>query len=206
MIDFLGIGTILGPSAGFAAGPLLALVISETLQHDMRAGVRVALAPILTDLPIILLTLFFLAKISGFRAVLGVISVMGAVFVFHMGYESIRTKGVNNIGVEDCSPPSMKRGIIVNLLSPHPYLFWFTVGAPITMRALDQGVFAVSAFIGSFYFMLVGAKITLALLVAKSRTFLTDRMYIYTMRCLGLVLMGFALFLFVDGLKLAGLR
>jgi len=130
---------------------------------------------------------------------------MGAVFVFHMGYESIRTKGVN-IAVEDCSPPSLKRGIIVNLLSPHPYLFWFTVGAPITMRALDQGVFAVSAFIGSFYFMLVGAKITLALLVAKSRTFLTDRMYIYTMRCLGLVLMGFALFLFVDGLKLAGLR
>jgi threonine/homoserine/homoserine lactone efflux protein len=204
MIELLGIGTILGLSAGFAPGPLLALVISETLQHDMRAGVKVALAPILTDLPIILLTLFLLAKISGFHTVLGVISVTGAFFVFYMGYQSIRTKGVN-IGVKDCGPTSLKKGMIVNLLNPHPYLFWFTVGAPITIRAIDQGVFAVSAFLGSFYFMLVGAKITLALLVAKSRTFLTDSMYIYTMRCLGLALIGFAFFLFIDGLELVGL-
>ncbi len=170
----------------------------------MRAGIKVALAPILTDLPIVLLTLFLLAKISGFRTVLGVISVLGAIFVFYMGYESIRTKGVS-IGVGDCSPASLKKGIIVNFLSPHPYLFWFTVGAPITIRAIDHGGAAAWAFIGGFYSMLVGAKITLAVLVAKSRTFLTDRMYTYTMRCLGLVLIGFAFFLFVDGLKLAGL-
>ena len=47
MINFLTIGTILGLSAGFAPGPLLALVISETLQHDIKSGVKVALAPII---------------------------------------------------------------------------------------------------------------------------------------------------------------
>jgi threonine/homoserine/homoserine lactone efflux protein len=203
MIEFLGIGTILGLSAGFSPGPLLALVISETLQHDMKAGIKVALAPILTDLPIILLTLLLLSKISGFRAVLGGISVIGAVFVFHMGYGSIRTKGVT-LGGEG-RPKSLKKGVIVNILSPHPYLFWFSVGAPITMKALDQGIVAAWVFIGGFYCMLIGAKITLAVLVARSRTFLTGKMYLYTMRCLGLILMGFALFLFIDGLKLAGI-
>ena len=203
MIKFLSTGTILGLSAGFAPGPLLALVISETLQHDMKAGFKVALAPILTDLPIIMLTLFLLAKVSSFHTVLGVISVMGALFVLYMGYESIRTKGVN-IDPTDFSPTSLKKGVIVNALNPHPYLFWLTVGAPITMKAKDQGIYEALAFVGSFYVMLVGAKIALALLVGKSRSFLTDNMYIYTMRCLGLVLIGFALFLFMDGLKLAG--
>jgi hypothetical protein len=51
MIHFLTIGIILGLSAGFAPGPLLTLVISETLQHNINSGVKVALAPIITDLP-----------------------------------------------------------------------------------------------------------------------------------------------------------
>ena len=64
MISYLTIGIILGFSAGFAPGPLLALVISETLRHNIRSGIKVALAPIVTDLPIILISLFILAKLS----------------------------------------------------------------------------------------------------------------------------------------------
>ena len=203
MIEFLSTGTILGLSAGFAPGPLLALVISETLQYDMKAGFKVAVAPILTDLPIIIFTLFLLAKLSSFHTVLGVISVMGALFILYMGYESIRAKGAN-IGLDDLSPKSLRKAIVVNALNPHPYLFWLTVGAPITIKAIDQGFYETLAFIGSFYIMLVGAKIALALLVGKSRSFLTGNMYIYTMRFLGLALIGFAVFLFIDGLKLAG--
>ena len=63
MIHYLTIGTVLGLSAGFAPGPLLTLVISETLQHDIKSGIKIALAPIITDLPIIILTLFILSKL-----------------------------------------------------------------------------------------------------------------------------------------------
>jgi threonine/homoserine/homoserine lactone efflux protein len=82
MLSFLTTGIILGLSAGFAPGPLLALVISETLQHDMKAGVKVALAPILTDLPIIIFTLFIMAELSRFHLILGGISIIGACFIF----------------------------------------------------------------------------------------------------------------------------
>jgi len=53
MTNFLTIGIMLGTSAGFAPGPLLTLVISESLQHGVKSGAKVALAPIITDLPII---------------------------------------------------------------------------------------------------------------------------------------------------------
>jgi threonine/homoserine/homoserine lactone efflux protein len=201
MMTFLTTGTILGLSAGIAPGPLLALVISETLQHDMKAGVKVALVPIISDLPIVTLTLYILAKLSNFNIILGTISFLGGFVLLYMGYESLVTKGVN-LSFQDLKPHSFKKGIIVNVLNPHPYLFWITIGAPTAIKAWDQSVFAAMGFIGSFYLLLVGSKILLAVVVGRYRSFLTGRFYIYTMRILGLILFAFALVLFRDGINL----
>jgi threonine/homoserine/homoserine lactone efflux protein len=204
MIDFLTIGIILGLSAGFAPGPLLTLVISETLQHDIKSGVKVALAPIITDLPIIILTLFILAKLSNFHNILGIISLTGGFFILFMGYESIRTKGVE-LNLQETKPQSLTKGILANALNPHPYLFWFSVGAPTMTKAMRQNIIAPLAFISSFYALLVGSKILLAILVGKSKSFLGGNVYIYTMRFLGLILCVLAFALFRDGLKLLGI-
>jgi threonine/homoserine/homoserine lactone efflux protein len=204
MLSFLITGTILGLSAGFAPGPLLALVISETMEHGVMAGVKVALAPILTDLPIIILTIFILAELSGFHSVLGIISIIGAFFILYLGIENIRIKGIT-LNINKNSPRSLQKGIIVNALSPHPYLFWFSVGGPTTIKAMAQGLPTAISFVLSFYVLLVGSKIALAFLVEKSRTFLLGNKYIFTMRLLGLVLIILAGFLFRDGLHLLGI-
>lgn len=204
MMTYLITGTILGFSAGFTPGPLLALVISETLRHDMKAGVKVAMAPVLTDLPIIFISLFILAKLAAFHTILGVISIIGGFLLLHMGYESIRMKAVD-AGLQNDRPNSLKRGILVNVLSPYPYLFWISIGAPTTMKAMEQSVLAALSFIISFYVWLVGSKILLAVLTGKSRSFLTDRVYSGIMKVLGGILLVFALFLFRDGMKSIGL-
>ena len=201
MLHYLTIGTLLGLSAGFAPGPLLTLVISETLKHDINAGIKVALAPIITDLPIIILTLFVLSKLSHFQNILGVISLVGGLFVLFMGYESIRTKGVD-LNLRELKSKSLTKGVLANALSPHPYLFWFSVGAPTMTKAMSTNISASLAFIISFYIFLVGAKIVLAVLTSKSKSFLRGNVYIYTMRVLGSVLCALAIALFHDGLKL----
>lgn len=203
MINFLTIGSILGLSAGFAPGPLLTLVISETLRHDIKSGVKVALAPVITDLPIIMLTLFILVKLSGFHKVLGIISCMGGFFLLYLGWQSMVTKGVE-LNLQETRSKSLAKGIIVNTLNPHPYLFWFGVGGPTVTKAINQGLFAAIAFISSFYVLLVGSKILIALLVGKSRSFLIGKGYIYTMRLLGVALCALAVILFRDGFKLLG--
>jgi len=201
MLTFFTTGTILGLSAGIAPGPILALVISETLNHDKWAGIKVALAPIITDLPIIILTLFILSKLSGFNTILGIISLVGGCFILYLGFESMGTKGMS-IQLGNSKPRSLQKGIVVNLLSPHPYLFWISVGGPLTVKALQQSIVSAAAFIISFYVLLVGSKIVLAITVGKSKSFLTDKSYIYTMRLLGVVLFILAIFLFWDGLEL----
>lgn len=204
MLNFLTMGIILGLSAGFAPGPLLTLVISETLEHDIKAGIKVALAPIITDLPIIILTIFILAKLSNFDNILGIISLAGGCFILFMGYAGIRSKGYE-FNFQETRPKSLAKGILTNVLSPHPYLFWFSVGAPTITKAMTLNIIAPLAFISSFYILLVGSKILLSILVGKSKSFLSGKMYINTMRFLGFVLCGLACALFWDGLKLLGI-
>jgi threonine/homoserine/homoserine lactone efflux protein len=204
MAEFFTIGIVLGLSAGFAPGPLLTLVISETLQHDIRSGVKVALSPIFTDLPIIILTLAVFSKLSDFHNILGIISLIGGCVILFMGYESMKPESSES-DFSKTKQSSLVKGILANALNPHPYLFWFSVGGPIMSRAINLNVKALFVFIGSFYVLLVGSKMLLAVLVGRSKSFLSGTSYTYIMRLLGLALCFLALLLFRDGLKLLGI-
>lgn len=191
-------------SAGLAPGPLLTLVISETLQHDVKSGIKVALAPILTDFPIIILTFYVLSNLSNFHSILGIISLAGGLFILTLGCQSIRTKGIE-VNIKETESRSLTKGILANVLNPHPYLFWLSVGAPTMTKAISVNIIALTAFITSFYIFLVGSKIIVAILTGKTRSFLKGKVYLYIMRFLGLALCVLAFVLFYDGLKLFGI-
>ncbi len=44
-------GTVLGITAGISPGPLLMLVISQTIRFGHREGIKVSLTPLITDAP-----------------------------------------------------------------------------------------------------------------------------------------------------------
>lgn len=200
-LTVLSMGVVLGLSAGVAPGPVLALVISETLQHGLRAGMKVALAPLLTDLPIILLTLFILAQLAHVDQVLGGLSIIGAGVVAWLGWESLRFRPP---GPGDGVVPrerSLQKAVLANMLSPHPYLFWLSVGGPIVIRSTESGPWAPVAFVMVFYALLIGAKVGVALMTARARPWLAGRGYVTTVRVLGLVLWGLAAMLLCEGLR-----
>jgi threonine/homoserine/homoserine lactone efflux protein len=201
VIAFLSAGMALGLQAGFSPGPLLTLVISQTLKHGPKEGVKVAFAPIITDFPILLVSTYLLIRLSDYKMILGVVSILGALFLVYLAYGSIKTRGVEvNMGQE--VPYSFIKGAVVNALSPNPYLFWITIGAPIIIKGFAESYIAPLLFVGSFLGSLVGSKCVLAVIAGKSRHFLTGRAYLYIMRALGIVLLAFAFVLFKDGLRL----
>lgn len=204
MIEFLSAGTLLGLAAGFSPGPLLVLVISETLRHNIKAGIKVSIAPLITDVPIILISLLILNRLAGLKLVLGCISILGGVFILYLGYESMKTRGVE-LNLSSASSGSFRKGVITNALNPHPYIFYTTVGAPIILKSLNQNFLSTVSFVGSFLLLLVGSKILLALVVERSRSFLQGAFYIWAMRTLGALLLFFSLILFRDGLRLIGI-
>ncbi len=201
MIELFIAGIILGLYAGFSPGPLLVLVISQTLKHDYREGVKVAFAPIITDIPIVLVTILFLSLISAYTSILGIISIAGGCYLGYMAYESFKTRGLTeNVEVEE--PKSFRKGATVNFLNPSPYLFWITIGGPIIINAYTESILSPILFLIGFYALLVGSKIAISYATSKSRDFITGKTYIYIMRILGVVLVIFALYFFNQGISL----
>ena len=182
----------------------MTMVVSESLQYGVRSGIKIAIAPIITDLPLIIFSIIILEKLENHSYFLGIISVVGAFYLMYMGCENIRVKSPCLMDRKKESRSYIK-GIFANIMSPHPYLFWLSVGAPIIIRAMKLTWLFPVLFIGSFYFLLVGIKILLAILIGRSRELLNGVIYMHVMRTLGIALWLFALILFREGIIQFGL-
>ncbi|WMW24881.1 LysE family translocator [Methanolobus sediminis] len=199
--EFLISGILLGFASGISPGPLLTMTISESLKHGSRAGIKVAVSPFITDILIVSMILLFLLKFENYDPAIAMISLGGSFYLIYLGISSLRTKS-SDLDLETKKSDSLKKGIIVNFLSPHPYLFWIAIGGPILFKAQDTSIFSAILFVIGFYALLVGSKITIAMLVGRSRGFLKSNYYLYTIRSLGLVYVVFAFYFLKQGLEL----
>lgn len=202
-LSFLLAGGVFGLAGGFSPGPTTTVVVSQTLRFGVLDGIKVAIAPALTDAPIIFVAVLLVGRLAKFEPVLGVISLLGAAFLLYLAFESFRVRGIE-LDETDAEPRSITKGFMVKLLNPHPYLFWFIIGAPKLIEASQRSWTTAVAFLAGLYVCLIGAKILVALLVGRSRSFLKSRGYVYVNRLLGLVLAGFSFFFLRDGLRFLG--
>jgi len=201
MLAALTTGVLLGLSAGLTPGPMLALVMAQTLRHGSREGCKVALTPLVTDPPIILVTLALASKLAQLRPLLGGVSIAGALFVLYLAWESFRPARLD--AEAPIEPPrSWFKGIVTNLLNPHPWLFWLTVGTGMLAKTMSQGRPGGVAFLFGFYLLLIGSKLVIAVLLGRSRNLLAGNGYVLVMRTLAVMLAVLAMLLFWEGLKL----
>ncbi len=204
MIEFLLYGILLGLAQGLTPGPLITLIFSETLKHGKKEGLKIAISPLITDSLIVSLSLLILSNLAGYTIIIGIISLFGACYLIYLGIENLRIK-IDKFTLEPAKKDALKRGIIANFLSPHPYLFWLSIGGPTILESAHIGISATVLFIAGIYTTLIGSKITVTLIVDKSKTLLKSKYYIYAVRVLGIVLILFALLFIKDGLDLIGL-
>lgn len=198
--QFISAGIILGLTSGISPGPLLTLVLNQTIRHNKAEGIKVALSPLITDLPIILITVLILGRLARFDMFLAVISFAGAIFLAYLGIESLRTRELS-IRLQTSDSGSLKKGIIANFLNPSPYLFWATVGTPLMLKAYKTDLLTSILFMMSFYVFLIGSKVVVAFLVDRTKQFMNQKFYLILMRTLGIVLIIFSLIFLYEGLK-----
>ena len=201
-MDSFLLGLSLGLGAGLAPGPLLALVIRTALQDGAAAGVRVAFSPLVTDVPIIVVAVLLAASLP--EEVLGVLGIAGGAFVVWLGIEALRDEPAPAEAAAGAAAPQrdVMRGALTNALSPHPWVFWLTVGAPI----LAQGTAADAAlFLFAFYLLLIGAKVVLALGVGAGRERLMQgRGYLVLLRASAVLLLVTGVLLAYEGVRALG--
>ena len=167
----LVIGIGLGLGAGLAPGPLLALVITTSLTRGFRAGLRVALSPLVTDSIMIAVSVLLVRELPARAA--GVHGVVGGLYVVWLGVEALREAPVALEATD--GPDPLRRGLLVNLLSPHPWLFWLTVGGSVVVSAWAEAPAYAVVFVVAFFAVMIGTKAVVAAVVATSRRALTEQ-------------------------------
>jgi threonine/homoserine/homoserine lactone efflux protein len=199
MAEYIGSGLLLGLMAGISPGPIFALVVTETLKQGQKEGIKLACVPFITDIPIVLISLVMLSRIQQFETGLGILTLLGSVFLLYLAYENITYRPEKEISSKRIN--SFSKGIIANFLSPHPYLFWLLVGGPIVFRAYKINLQTAVLFVLTFYLMLVGSKIIIALVTYRLKNILRSKTFIYLIRFLGLALILFSILLIVDAVN-----
>jgi threonine/homoserine/homoserine lactone efflux protein len=197
----LAIGVVLGLAAGVAPGPLLALVVGAALERGFRAGARIAVAPLLSDTPVVVLAVLVLEGLPD--ALVAACSIGGGAFVVALGIQELRSAPAEpRPEAPGAARRDLLRAAAVNLVNPHPWLFWLGVGGPLLVRADDRSHWAAAAFLLGFYGLMIGTKVALAGAVAAGRRrLLAGRGYTIAVRATALLMVGVGVLLAIEGIR-----
>jgi threonine/homoserine/homoserine lactone efflux protein len=198
-MDALALGLALGLAAGVSPGPLLALVVTESLRSGWRAGVLTAAAPLVSDALIVATVILVLQDLPA--RVLPVIGVVGGLYVVWSGVTTWREAGgaaVRPEGTGVTLGVALRRAVVVNLLSPHPWIAWATALGPMTVRSWRESHVDGAALVAGFYVTLVGAKAVLAVLVARGRDRLSSTGYRRALQAAAMLLLAAGVALVVE--------
>jgi threonine/homoserine/homoserine lactone efflux protein len=166
-------GAALGLSAAASPGPLQTLLISETLLGGFKRGLPIAFAPLVTDVPIVLLMLLVLKQLPSI--VVRGLGLIGGLYVVYLAWSLWKqwrtgTGQPYQSGDAHVSPwVTLRRGALTNFLNPNPYLFWGLVGGPILLSALDQSAVHVGAFLLGMYGVMISLLIVMVAVFHQAR-------------------------------------
>lgn len=89
-----------------------------------------------------------------------------------------------------------------NLLNPHVYLFWLSVGVPLIVDRSGGLLANTILFAVPFYLLLIGSKVSLALLLGRYGFRADSGWYSAALKCMAAALACFALFFIRDGMTM----
>jgi threonine/homoserine/homoserine lactone efflux protein len=148
-----GIG--FGLAAASQPGPFQTYLISQSLTNGWRRTLPAALAPLISDGPIITVCLLVLSQVPAWmeKALYGV----SGLFVLYLAfgaYQSWRS-GSATIQSESDTKQSVWKAAFMNALSPGPYIFWTLVTGPILVAGWRESPLYGIGFLGGFYLTIV---------------------------------------------------
>ncbi|HUN21495.1 MAG TPA: LysE family translocator [Anaerolineales bacterium] len=177
-----------GLAAGSSPGPLQTFLLSESLRGGWRRGAMVALAPLVSDTPIIILCIVLLNHLS--ITALRVVQGLGGFYVLWLAWQALRRwqSGTAQGEAKQAGFSSLWQAAWINLLNPNPYLFWLGQ-APTFVLAWQTSPLYAGVYLLGFYGVFLGMLVGLAVLSAQGQR-LGDGFVRGMLLVSGLVLLG----------------
>ena len=164
-------GSVYAFTAPIQPGPLQSYLIAQTLKKGWRSALPAACAPLISDGPIIVLVVLVLRHIplwltSGLQCI-------GGVFLLYLAFRAWVTWRKYHMDRSDYGQTKLKtmmQAVLVNILSPAPYLGWSLILGPIFLKGWNETPMNGVAFLVGFYASIVLTQMGIVILFAFART------------------------------------
>lgn len=167
MINYL----IFGISYAFACvvqpGPFQAFLFSQSITNGWRKTVPLVFAPLMSDLPVIVLVLLVLTHIP--HEALVILQCIGGIFLLYLAYNAYKTwSAFDKHDLPAVSnQKNLFKAVLVNLLNPNPYLGWSLVMGPMLIKGWsDSPANGIILLIGFYSAMIIYSIVMIALFAA----------------------------------------
>ncbi len=193
MFAYLLQGITLGFSAAVTPGPFQAYLLAQSSHKGWKRTLPAAFAPIITDGPIIFLVVFLLSRTPPW--LLQLIRFAGGLFLLYLSWEALnayrRYRTVSG-GATLPDRGNLIKAVVVNAMSPGPYLFWGVLAGPILIDGWRRSKALGVSFIAGFYGTLIGGFALLVLIFAgAAHTGPRVNRYLLLVSALALMMFGF---------------
>lgn len=159
-----------GFSAALQPGPFQTYVISQALSQGWRESLPAALAPLVSDAPVVLLAVLVLSQVPDWmRSGLYVASGIFILYLAASAFKAWRDFDAETLAGSGTRQQGLLRAALVNLLSPGPYIYWSLVAGPILLAGWRQAPADGVAFLVGFYASMIGSLAGLILLFGHAR-------------------------------------
>ena len=163
-----------GIGYGFAAaaqpGPLQTYLISQTLRKGWKRSLPAAFEPLLSDGPIIALSLLILSQVPPwFQRFLYIAGGLFVLYLAYGSYKSWKNLDLDQLYGETEIQQSLLQAALINALNPNPYIFWSLVTGPILMNGWREAPVYGMGFIAGFYVTMILGLGTLILVFGLAR-------------------------------------
>ena len=190
MIDTILAGLVLGTIAALAPGPYTTMVVGTSIERGFRPAAKLALTPLVTDVPPMVVTAFLLDRLNW--TALTMIGLAGGTVVAAIGLRYVVRHGnrrVSETSLADGQSAEFWHVAVSGLLSPAPWLFWLVVASPLMLRGLSQSWLEGGLFAGLLFATNMGTATALAWAASHGARLMTPRFRRRTLRVVGSFLM-----------------
>ncbi len=146
-----------GLAAASQPGPFQTYLISQTLTRGWKRTLPAALAPLISDCPIILISLLVLSQVPVWLQ--RFLYIAGGLFILYLAYGAFATfrDFEKQFPIaKSTSQQSVLKAAMMNFLNPGPYIFWALVTGPILLRGWRETPVNGIGFLAGFYATLIG--------------------------------------------------
>lgn len=153
-------------------GPFQAFLVSQTIKNGWRHTLPTALAPLVSDGPIVVLMFLLLTQTPNWF--LSGVQILGGLFVLYLAWGAFvaaKRMGTSLVILPEAASQNFLKATLMNMLSPGPYLFWGLLAGPIVIDGWRQSPAMGLSFVVGFYMALIGGFAAFIILLGTASRF-----------------------------------